>query len=91
MYSSNKKPLRYDYFLKEKNILIEVDEKQHFIPASFGGVTKEVALEKFEVMKKHDTLKEKFALDNNIKLIRINYKQCETDEYIEILSNELLG
>lgn len=46
-----------------------------------GGVTKEVALEKFEVMKKHDTLKEKFALDNNIKLIRINYKQCETDEY----------
>lgn len=72
--------LRFDFYLLEKNILIEYDGKHHFEPI-FG-------LENFKKTKLHDFLKNKFAEDNKIKLIRISFK--DKKNLYEILKKELL-
>jgi very-short-patch-repair endonuclease len=58
----------FDFYLPEQNILIEYDGKQHFEPVKiFGG--------KDEFIKTiyRDNVKDKFAEENDIKLIRIPY------------------
>jgi very-short-patch-repair endonuclease/ribosomal protein S27AE len=66
----NKKSLPFDFYLPEKNILIEYDGKQHFIPIDiFGGIK---ALKQTQI---NDNIKTNYAKDNNIKLIRISYKE----------------
>lgn len=65
----NIKPLPFDFYLPEKNILIEYDGEQHFKAIEyFGG---EEALEKTQ---RNDNIKTTFAENNGIKLIRIPYK-----------------
>jgi very-short-patch-repair endonuclease len=71
--------LPFDFYLPEKNVLIEFDGKQHFEPVSrFGGK------EGFERTKFTDGLKNKYATENGIKLIRIPYtmKKEEIEPYI---------
>ena len=76
----NKIKLRYDFYLKKYNILIEYDGIQHFTPIQFFGGEKEYK----ETIKK-DNLKNKYAKDNNIKLLRISYK--ELNNITDILNN----
>ena len=62
------KPLRYDFFLPEYNVLIEYDGKQHFKPIeTFGGeeYLKETML--------RDKLKNEYAKQKDMLLIRIKY------------------
>jgi very-short-patch-repair endonuclease len=62
--------LRFDFYLKDKNIYIEYDGIQHFEPRSlFGGE------DEFILQKKRDFLKNEYCLKNNIELIRISYKE----------------
>ena len=64
----NKNPLPFDFYLEEKNLLIEFDGKQHLIPNEyFGG---EIA---FRQIKTNDEIKNNFAKNNNINLLRIKY------------------
>lgn len=64
----HKRALAYDFYIPEKNLLLEYDGKQHFEPIDyFGG---EVA---FRDLKIKDKLKNEYAKDNNIELIRIPY------------------
>ncbi len=64
------KQLRFDFYLHDLNILIEYDGIQHFKPIDFfGGVNS------FKILKDNDTLKNNYCKNNNIRLIRINYKQ----------------
>lgn len=65
--------LRYDFALfRNENLvkLIEYDGKQHFEKA-FGDE------ELFEKTKLHDEIKNKYAQDNNIPLLRIPYTEYE--------------
>lgn len=68
----NNGTLRYDFaiFDNKQNLLylIEYHGKQHYLQDS-GWNTKE----KFEVRKKNDAIKEKYAKDHNIPLIIIPY------------------
>jgi hypothetical protein len=65
-----KKKLRFDFFLPEKNMCIEYDGEQHFIPVKkWGGI------ENLEIIQKRDKIKAKFCQDNNIQLLRISYKE----------------
>lgn len=76
----NKRRLRFDFFLTEKNICIEYNGAQHYHPVkNFGGQ------ERYEQQIKNDKIKEKYCSDNNITLIIISYK----DSILQKLNNLL--
>lgn len=65
------------YFVKEDGTIViaEFDGEQHFFPkAKFGG------LEGFEETVQNDTAKNKFCLENGIKLIRISFNDFRNME-----------
>lgn len=75
-------PLAFDFYLPQHSMLIEFDGRQHFEPINhWGGV------EVFNKVKNRDSIKEKYARTNNIKLIRIKYDQIS--EIDSILMNNL--
>lgn len=63
LVGKNNYPLKFDFFIPEKKILIECQGIQHFVPIDiFGGI------ESFERLVAYDTKKRKYASDNHIKL-----------------------
>ena len=84
----DKRPLPFDYYLSDKNICIEVDGRQHFEKAYFGGVDELKAEQGLKYTKRHDEIKNKFCRQNNIELIRIPY--FKENEISNILKNALL-
>lgn len=80
--------LRFDvpvFWDKEKTqlrLLIEFDGEQHFKWIR-GMMTKEG----FKILQYHDELKNKYCLENNIKLLRIKYNQYDSIE--DIILREL--
>ena len=77
----NIKCLRFDFYLPNKNILIEFDGIQHFKPKKHFG--DEIG---FKTIKFNDEIKNDYAKNKNIKLIRINY----WENIEKILFNKLL-
>lgn len=62
--------LPFDFYIPERNLCIEYDGQHHFnVVSKYGG---DIFLEK---VKKHDKIKDDWCLKNNIKLIRISYRQ----------------
>lgn len=61
--------LVFDFYLPKQNICIEYDGKQHYFPVEFFGGVKE-----FNDITYKDNIKNEFCKNNNIKLIRISYK-----------------
>lgn len=62
------KVLRFDFYLPKYNFLIEYDGAQHFKPVEyFGGI------KHFEILKKHDEIKNEYCKNNKINLIRLPY------------------
>lgn len=73
----DKKPLPFDFWLSELNCLIEFDGKQHFEAIDhFGGQ------ESLQQTQFHDTIKNKFASEKAITLIRIRYDQITLIENV---------
>lgn len=73
----NKLSLPFDFYLTDKNILIEFDGIQHYKSVNrFGG------FKKFKETQKNDEIKNNFCKTNNIKLIRISYKEIKKIENI---------
>jgi len=78
----NKKVLPFDFYLPEKNILIEYDGIQHFNEKNnFGGKNN------LSKIQKNDKIKNNFAKENNINMIRISYTLF--DEIEKLLSYKL--
>lgn len=72
-----KRPLPFDFYLPSYNILIEYDGEQHFKPIKyFGGV------KKFNSLRKKDKIKNLFAQENGIYLLRIPYTKINEVEKI---------
>lgn len=88
----DKYPLPFDFSIldKDKNVLtiIEVDGEQHFYPVNFNGTKKE-SIERFEITKYHDNIKDEYCKLNNINLIRIPYWEFDNKNYINILNKEI--
>lgn len=82
--------LRYDFYVKRLNLLIEYDGQQHFEPVIFSREISEAdAMLKLKDLQQRDKIKDKFAKSNKIKLLRIPYwKQDCIDEILKI---EILG
>lgn len=66
----NKRTLPFDFYLAECNTIIEYDGEQHFISKPYFGGD-----ESLKQIQYNDKIKTKFCKDNNIKLIRISYKE----------------
>lgn len=60
--------LPFDFYIPELNVCIEYDGQQHFYPIEFFG-----GQEGFELVQKHDKIKDQYCYDNNIDIIRIPY------------------
>ena len=64
----DKNTLPFDFYIEEENFLVEYDGRQHTdIIDYFDGE------EGFNERVKHDNIKNKYAKDNNFKLLRIPY------------------
>jgi hypothetical protein len=75
---------RYDFYVNNK-YLIEFDGKQHFKPQRFGSISKEESEFNFIKLQEHDKIKNQYAKEHNIPLIRISYER-----YNELCLNDLL-
>lgn len=75
--------LPFDFYLYDKNIIIEYDGLHHFEPVKgWGGE------EKFKITQENDEIKNTYCKNNNITLIRIPYT-CTKEEIIQIINNAL--
>jgi hypothetical protein len=72
--------LRYDFYLEQFNLLIEYQGQHHEKPVNKYRRAQIV----HDKTVKHDTIKEKFALDNRINLIKIYYNDYDKIEDILI-------
>ncbi len=76
-----KRQLPFDFYLNDKNICIEYDGILHFTSIKYFK-------NNVDIIKKKDSIKTKYCLDNGIKLIRIKYTDYDNIE--SILEKELL-
>lgn len=77
----SKRKLKFDFYLKDLNLLIEFDGEQHFKTKYYE--------ENFIDTKNRDNIKNQFSINNSISLIRIPFDLKE-DEIKEVLDNLLL-
>ena len=70
MGTSGTHHLRYNFYIKSLNVLLEADGRQHVEEVStWGG---------FATTQRHDKMKNAYALKNGIELVRIPYKPTFT-------------
>ena len=72
--------LRFDFYLPDINTCVEFNGIQHYKPIEFFG-----GIERYKSQIKNDNIKQKYCIDNNIKLIVISYKDCISEKINEIL------
>ena len=85
----DKQPLKFDFYIPSKNLLIEYDGEQHFQISRFGNKTVEEATQMLKLQQYHDQIKNQWCIDNNIELLRISFK--EFNELDKILGGKLNG
>jgi len=79
--------LRYDFYIPLLNTLLEFDGGQHFKPIRWNSLdTEEQVKEKFEYIQLCDKLKNEYATNNNIKLVRIKYNEDVEQRLSELLN-----
>jgi len=69
--------LRFDFKIKNKDILVEFQGEEHYRPIEFYGGQKE-----FEKRQIHDNLKRLYCKTHNYKLIEVPYNYKTLDEYL---------
>lgn len=79
--------LPFDFYIIDRNTLIEVDGQGHYRPVNFKGMSDEDAMMSFSITMLHDTIKSEFCKKNNINLLRIPYyliddKDTDLEQYI---------
>lgn len=80
------KPLRYDFYIPEHNILIEFQGEQHYKPIPvFGGE------ESFRKQCERDSLKRKYANNNKIRLIEIPYTYDSYEKVSNLLDSTIFN
>lgn len=75
----NKQYLRYDFYLPDYNLLIEFDGEQHYFDIRYEGEVNDV--------NKRDKMKDNYAKEHNIDLLRIPF--WEIDNIEKILKEKL--
>ena len=73
----NEKFLKFDFYLIDYNLCIEYDGEYHFQPHwsdNDGSLLKK--------QQKRDKIKDKYCENNNIRLLRINYKEKDIEKIL---------
>lgn len=78
---SSGRKLRYDFYIPDLNLIIEFDGKQHFDVHESSLFTKE----KYDKIRLHDKLKNKFCEKKGIYLIRISYFNASKEYIYKVL------
>jgi hypothetical protein len=81
------RPLEFDFYILEKNILIEYQGEQHYKPVDFAGRGIEWSNKEYLKNQIRDKIKKDYSNNNNIKLLEIPYWDFE--RISEILTQEL--
>lgn len=84
----DKFPLPFDFFIPERNLVIEYDGEQHFTPVDFANKGLLWAKGIFQQTVRHDNIKNNYCLTNGINLLRIPY--FDFDNIEDILTNHLI-
>lgn len=72
--------LYYDFYLPTYNLLIEYDGEQHFRPVNIHGkLSPDQILQTYERTVKYDHIKNEFAADHKIGLLRIPYTMTDKE------------
>lgn len=79
----DKMPLPFDFYVPKYNLIIEFDGEQHY------KETKKFGRESFEITQKHDIIKNKYCLDNNINLLRLTFDDLFHNVIEWALDNEI--
>lgn len=77
------RPLPFDFYLPDHNLIIEYDGEQHFSNDNKGFFKHSI-----EEIRYHDEIKNNYCKENNISLIRIPYNRLQGIE--RILENKIL-
>ena len=86
----DKMPLRFDFYLPEKNAVIEFDGIQHFMPVSFVHTDdRESVAEQFRGLQKRDENKNKYCLRKGVHMLRIRYDEKNIAGVIEDFLNKI--
>lgn len=67
----DKAPLRFDFYIPSKNLLVEYNGIQHYKSRELFGGEKQL-----HIQRHHDWLKRKYARDHGVKLLTIPYTRC---------------
>lgn len=73
------KPLPFDFYLPDYNLIIEFDGIHHYKPVRGD--------DDFKIVKNHDRIKNIYCRNNNIELLRISY--LDVNDKINIIENKL--
>lgn len=73
----DKKQLKYDFYLPEFNLLIELDGEHHREAITYKN--KDIAISNLEDRIRKDKIKDDYAINNNINLLRIEYNKGKVD------------
>lgn len=84
-YCKHKNRLPFDFYLIDRNILIEFDGEQHFNKRSRFNKK----FNNFESIQRNDKIKTDYCINNNIELIRIHYKEFRNKNIENYLKNKL--
>ena len=84
---NNLSDVRFDFLFKDHKIVIEYDGRQHFESVCFGGISQYQADENFIETQINDALKNRFCIENDLRMIRISYK--DFPNILRILSKKL--
>lgn len=76
-------PLPFDFYLKEKQYLIEIDGEGHYKPCHFNQIGYEDSLKTYEIIQKHDIIKNNYCKQYNIPLLRISYWEVLDNSFKE--------
>ena len=79
--------LRFDFYLPDLNILVEVQGAHHFKPVCYGGCSYEKALVNYEKQKVNDDIKRQFCKENNIELIEI-VNDRDFESFIKLIDSK---
>jgi hypothetical protein len=74
---ADRRPLRFDFWLIDRNTLIEYDGPQHFDKSHFFGGTKQ-----YQSTKRRDRIKSAYARKKKIRLIRVKYSVRDVEAFL---------
>jgi len=80
----DKRHLSYDFYLKNYNLLIEYQGRQHYKSVKRYGGDKHL-----HVQQKHDEMKRNYAKENGIGLLEIKYTYNNSEKIGKLLDEEL--